>query len=303
MVQKDCVDMSKMICIAGPTAVGKSALALALAQKLGSCIVSADSMQIYKGMDKGTAKPSKAEQAAVKHYMIDIVEPNCEFNAFMFAQQAEPIIEGNPNAVVVGGTGLYFESLIYGLDFSADDDTVRLRNELWQYCEQNGREALYELLKEKDAEKAEKIHANNVKSVIRALEILSKGGETKPKAREPKREYVLFALNDDRDTLYDRINKRVDKMIDSGLVDEVRRLSELYDTRAQAFQAIGYKEIVEFLNGKTSLEQAVELIKQHTRNYAKRQITFIKRLNPIWLDAKQPTEKLLERVLTEIEIK
>ncbi|HPG91974.1 MAG TPA: tRNA (adenosine(37)-N6)-dimethylallyltransferase MiaA [Clostridia bacterium] len=288
--------MSRLICIAGPTAVGKSDIALQLAKKLNRCIVSADSFAIYKGMDIGTAKPSKTEQAEAKHFMIDVVEPCEEYNAFLYSKAVDEVLKTNPNAIAVGGTGLYFESLLYGLDFPNSDDTQKLRSELWDFCDKFGKEALHKKLAEINPERAEKIHPNNVKSVIRALEILDKKDFTTKKERKPVRDYVLFAMNCDRNLLYERINTRVDKMFELGLVEEVELLSKKYDSRCQAFQAIGYKETLEYLKGEFSLSDIKEQIKRHTRNYAKRQITFIKRLNPIWIDANKGKDDIIAEI-------
>lgn len=288
--------MSRLICIAGPTAVGKSNIASILAKKHNRCIVSADSFAIYKGMDIGTAKPSKIEQAEVKHFMIDVVEPCEEYNAFLYSKAVDIILEKNPNAIAVGGTGLYFESLLYGLDFPNADDDKKLRSELWDFCDKFGKEALHKKLEDISPERAKKIHPNNAKSVIRSLEILDKGDFTAKKERKPVRNYVLFALNCDRNLLYERINARVDKMFELGLVEEVELLSKKYDPVCQAFQAIGYKETLGYLKGNLSLTDTKEQIKQHTRNYAKRQITFIKRLNPIWIDANKAKDEIINEI-------
>lgn len=289
----------KLICITGPTASGKSDLAMSLSEALDLPIISADSMQIYKGMDIGTAKPGKDAREKIKHFMIDIAEPDEQFNAFMFAERAENILSST-NAIIAGGTGLYFESLLWGLDYPTDENTLEIRKGYWKYAEEHGAHALHTFLRQKDPQKADTIHPNNVKLVIRALEILQTSSFEK-KERKNKRDYWLFALDLRREELYRRINARTKKMVDEGLVGEVEELSERFDTSGQAFQAIGYKEIVGYLEGKTTLEQAIELIKQHTRNYAKRQLTFIKRLNPIWLDAEKGTEKLQKEILDIIK--
>lgn len=294
MVQKN--SLTKPVCISGPTASGKSDLALALAEKYEVPIISADSMQIYKGMDIGTAKPSASDRRKVRHFMIDIIEPDRPFNAFMFVKETERILSETGAAIVAGGTGLYFESLLYGLDYPTGTGNEAFRQSLWDYTEKNGQDALYAMLVEQNPEKTKKIHPNNIKGVIRALEILQTDTPA-VKGRVKKHDYPLFALNVERPLLYERINKRVDAMIEKGLVSEAEILKKKYGDASQAFQAIGYKEIFDYLEGKTEIGQAVDLIKQHTRNYAKRQITFLKRLNPIWLDA----SKNIEELITEIE--
>ena len=280
--------------------MGKSDVALTLAKKLNRCIISADSMQIYKGMDIGTAKPSLDEQSQVRHFMIDVVEPDCEYNAFLYAGAVSKILTQNTDAIVVGGTGLYFESLIYGLDFPATDDTQNLRKEFWDYYEKNGKDALHKKLADVNPIRAAKIHPNNIKSVIRALEIQDKTNFAPKKERTPIRDYLLFGLNCDRAVLYERINARVDDMFEKGLVDEVKNLLYRYSPESQAFQAIGYKETVDYIKGNVSLLETKELIKQHTRNYAKRQITFLKRLNPIWLDVSAGKETIIQEILKKI---
>jgi len=292
--------MSKLICIAGPTAVGKSDIALTLAKKFNKCIVSADSMQIYQGMNIGTAKPSLDEQSQVRHFMIDVVEPDCDYNAYLYSNAVDKILSQNPDAIVVGGTGLYFESLIYGLDFPTSDETQNLRKELWEYYEKNGKDALHKKLADVNPERAAKIHPNNIKSVIRALEIQNKTEFAPKKERIPIRDYVLFGLNCDRTILYERINARVEDMFEKGLVDEVKNLLNRYSPDTQAFQAIGYKETIGYIKRNVNLSETKELIKQHTRNYAKRQITFLKRLNPIWLDVSHGKEYVTQEILKNI---
>lgn len=290
--------MRTILCLTGPTAVGKSQLALQVASKLRCRIISADSMQIYKGFDVGTAKPSTEEQMKIKHEMIDVVEPTESYSSFNYKQAVSGIISDmNDNEVpfVVGGTAFYIDSLLYKLDFDYTQESEQLRIELWKYYDEHGVDALHELLLNEDRVSAEKIHKNNVKRVIRALEIARSGKRRydNSNGREKEHEYVLFALNMPRNELYERINQRVDGMMNCGLLDEVSRLYLSYhDKSLQCMQAIGYKELIEYIDGNISLQDAIELIKKNSRNYAKRQITYLKRMNPVWLDAKGDIDDL-----------
>jgi len=297
--------MRKILGIAGPTGVGKSRLGMTLAEKMGTDIISADSAQIYIGMDIGTAKPDREEQNRVRHHLIDIVRPDEEnFNAFTFSKAAETVINENTfkQPLIVGGTGLYFETLFYGLDFSVTEETFKIRKELKSFYEKYGEDALYEKLLAADPESAKNVHKHNVKGVIRALEIFSTGGKKKSdavgKKRLPVKDFKLYILNDERESLYASINRRVDIMIEKGLFDEVENLLKIYPSTCRGLTAIGYKESVEYLSGSCTKDEAIALIKQHTRNYAKRQLTFFKRLPAVWID-KYETEKMCDFILKD----
>ena len=287
----------KIISVAGPTASGKSDLALMLAEHFGGEIVSFDSMQIYKGMDIGTAKPTRAELARVPHHMIDVADPRENFSVASFVAGAKAAIADiearGKRAVLCGGTGLYQDSLIYGTEFGELEADEGYRLELAAFAEANGNAALHAILAEKDPQAAEKIHMNNVKRVIRALEIIKGSGMTKTEwdKRAVKNAQamptVMLGLNyRDREKLYARIDKRVDIMIEEGLFDEVKGLFEagLLEEGSTAYDAIGYKEMLACVRGEESLSEAAEKIKLATRHYAKRQLTwFLRNKDIIWL--------------------
>ncbi len=305
MVQKD----SLLIGLLGPTASGKSDLAFSLAEKLGTDVISADSMQIYKGFDIGTAKPTKEEQKRVFHRLIDIAEPDEYFSSQDFAERCDKEISDlvymGKTPLIVGGTGFYFDSLLYELDFegSANED---VRTELNELYKEKGAEYLHGLLREIDPDSAEDIHPNNVKRVIRAIEIYKTTGRKKSSGsgKQRKKRYekaVIFELSRNREELYARIDARVDKMIENGLIGEVDGLYGTYGADCQSMQGIGYKEIVPYLDGKCSLEEAINAIKLNTRHYAKRQLSYFKRMNTIKLDASLKTDKLLEIIDEEIK--
>lgn len=276
--------MKTVIGITGTTSVGKSAVGIELARMLQSEIISADSMQIYKGMDIGTAKVTKDEMRGIKHHMIDIVEPNDNYSSFLYQQQASQIIDSMDTIpVVVGGTGFYFDSLIYPPEFGCVDNKRRV--EIKKIFNEQGLSALQELLRNKDEEAYCSIDINNPKRVIRALEIAESGEKiTDGVGRNaiPRYDLKLFVLERSRESLYRQIELRVDKMIEAGLINEVKKLVDKYghcDT--SAFQAIGYKEVIEYLKGNLSLSEAIDKIKLNTRHYAKRQITYFKKMNVV----------------------
>ncbi|MEG1527691.1 MAG: tRNA (adenosine(37)-N6)-dimethylallyltransferase MiaA [Clostridia bacterium] len=296
--------MKPLLIIAGATAVGKSSLALELAKTLNSDIVSADSMQIYRGLDIGTAKPSKEEQRAVKHHLIDIVNPDETFNSFLYKEKVEELFKSNAYGEVplfVGGTGFYYDCLLRSLDFKFDESSSQIREELLEYYNNFGKDALFAKLEEVDPESAKLIHKNNIVRVIRAIEIASSGVRLSSRTRNKNTNYpyIMFTLDMDRAKLYDRINSRVDNMIANGLVEEVESIYNYYNRNKelQALQAIGYKEIIEYIEGAISKKDTIELIKQRTRNYAKRQITFFKRFdNVITLDANLDITILIDKI-------
>lgn len=289
--------MNRVIVIVGPTASGKTNLSIELAKRMNGEIISADSMQIYKYMDIGTAKPTKEEMQDISHYLIDEVLPNEDFNVVRFKELAEKyidnILEKGKQPIVAGGTGLYISSLINNINFSESESDWELREAFKKEAEEFGPEYLHKKLQEVDPNSALSIHPNNIKRVIRALEVyyqtqkpISYHNEMS-RSIPPKYQFVLVGLNMDRQVLYERINKRVDIMIQNGLVDEVKGLVDLgYADSIISMQGIGYKEILEFLRNNITLEQAIDNIKQGTRRYAKRQITWFKRIHGInWFNA------------------
>lgn len=274
--------MRQIIGIAGTTSVGKSAVGVELARLLHSEVISADSMQIYKGMDIGTAKVSAEEMRGIRHHMIDVVDPNVNYSSYLYQQEASRIIDGMDSVpIVVGGTGFYFDSLVYPPEFGFIEASKR--DELKKKLDEQGLEALRQILKERDIAAYNSIDLNNPKRVLRAVEIVESGDKMSAGAgrkREPRYDLKLFVLERSRDSLYNQIDLRVDKMIDEGLVAEVQGLIDKYGIcDSSAFQAIGYKEVIEYLNGKVSLAEAIDKIKLNTRHYAKRQITYFKKMN------------------------
>lgn len=290
----------KVVVIVGPTASGKTAVSIELAKRLNGEIISADSMQIYKEMNIGSAKPTEDEKQGIYHHMIDVVEPTENFNVAKYKEMAEECIKKILNKgklpIIVGGTGLYVSTLTNGIEFSEIERDEEYRKELENIAEkENGAEVLFEKLKEVDPEAANVIDKNNVRRVIRALEIYKETGKTKTQVdresiKELKYDYRIFGMLWDRQELYDRIDKRVDIMIEMGLVGEVKELYEK-GISSTAIQGLGYKEIIEYLDEKVTLEEAIEKIKQETRRYAKRQMTWFKRdKNIIWLNANRKEE-------------
>jgi len=286
-----------MIILTGPTAAGKTELSLKLAERLGGEIISADSMQVYRGMDIGTAKITRDEMRGIPHHLIDVLEPEEDFNVAVFKDMAkaaaEDIISGGHVPIVVGGTGFYIQALLYDISFNEEaDDGYRLELEKLAETE-SGRIELYELLTEIDKPSTEKIHANNIKRVIRALEFYHHNGypisehNESERQRETAYDSRYFVLTMDRQRLYERINLRVDMMMEAGLVDEVRGLIDrgLSPEKNVSMQGIGYKEMYDYLTGKITRDAAVETIKQNTRHFAKRQLTWFRReRDVIWVD-------------------
>ena len=290
-------DMDKpLVIIAGPTACGKTATSIELAKKINGEIISADSMQVYKYMDIGTAKATKQEMQDIPHYLIDEFYPDEEFNVMIFQKKAKDYIDQiykkGKIPILVGGTGFYINALVFDNNFVEEESDSNLRNELYELAEKNGVEYLHNMLKEFDPESAEKIHYNNVKRVARAIEFYKKTGkpisehnkEAKSKSSPYKTAFIVLDM--DRQKLYERINKRVDVMIEDGLVDEVKMLLEKgYKKELVSMQGLGYKEIVAYINGETSLEEAIEKLKQSTRHFAKRQLTWFRgQTDGLWID-------------------
>lgn len=278
-----------LIILTGPTSVGKTALSIKLAKSVNGEIISADSMQVYKGMDIGSAKITKEEMDGVTHHLIDILEPFEEFNIVKFQELAkkamEQIYEAGKIPIIAGGTGFYIQSVLYDINFESNEDDKEYRTYLESIAAtEDGEKILFDMLKEKDPKSAEIIHANNVKRVIRALEFfektktpISEHNETQRQNQSPY-DFCYFVLNDDRDKLYQNIEKRVDIMLENGLVKEVKALHDKgYRKEMVSMQGLGYKEILDYLNGEISLERAVYLIKRDTRHFAKRQLTWFRR--------------------------
>ena len=289
------MEKQKVIVICGPTASGKTALSIELAKKVNGEIVSCDSMQIYKEMDIGTAKPTLEEMQGIKHYMIGIISPNERYSVADYKKDAKKaireIINKGKVPIVVGGTGLYIDSLIYEIEYQDIEFDKEYREHLEKEVKEKGLEELYNVAKEIDPEAIEKISKNDKKRILRILEIYHATGENKTeqerksRQKEVEYDYKVYALNMDREKLYDRINKRVDKMIEEGLIQEVEKIYKKYNDFPTAMQGLGYKEVVEYLEGKLTKEEMIEKIKQETRRYAKRQLTwFRKNKETIWLD-------------------
>ena len=285
-----------LIILTGPTAVGKTALSVKLAKVINGSIISADSMQVYRGMDIGSAKVTKEEMGGIKHYLIDVLEPDEEFHVVRFQQMAKEamaeIYQEGKIPILTGGTGFYIQSVLYDIDFTSQQEDIAYRERLEQLAKEQGNEALHAMLQEVDPVSAEKIHANNVKRVIRALEFYEKTGmpisehNEKEAAKESPYTFCYFVLNDDRQRLYDRIELRIDQMLEQGLVDEVRKLKEKgYHKEMVSMQGLGYKEILAWLDGEISYEEAVYILKRDTRHFAKRQLTWFRReKDVIWVD-------------------
>lgn len=288
--------MKPLVILAGPTAVGKTELSIRLAKRINGAIISADSMQVYKYMDIGSAKIMPDEMEGVKHYLIDELDPSDEFNIVRFQQMAKDALKeiyaNGQIPIVAGGTGFYIQALLYDIDFTHQDSDEAFRKEMADYAAEYGAEALHEKLKEIDPVSYKTIHANNTKRVIRALEYYRMTGQPISAHNEQEHQkvspynFAYFVLTDDRKHLYDRIDYRVDLMMKKGLVDEVKNLYDMgYHKDMVSMQGLGYKELLSYLDGECSLEEAVYIIKRETRHFAKRQLTWFRReRDVIWLD-------------------
>ena len=285
----------KTLVIAGPTAVGKTEFALHAASAFDGEIISCDSMQIYHGMDIGTAKPSSEEMALCPHHMIDIADPSKPFSAAMFAEMARSAISDISSRgklpVICGGTGLYLDGVLYDMDYGNNPENIEIRRFYTEMAEKDGPLALHEELRKKDPAAAEEIHPNNIKRIIRALERISLGEEnlqpfSSRRTENSEIDPLIIGLSRPREELYDRINRRVDIMMEMGLEDEVKGLVDSgLSLENISMQAIGYKEILECLNGESTMEEAVDRIKKNSRHYAKRQFTWFKRYDKMeWVD-------------------
>lgn len=302
-----------LIILTGPTAVGKTALSIELAKDLNAEIISADSMQIYEYMDIGSAKVTKEEMDGVTHHMIDEVKPDFPFSVSEFQDRANNYIKEvankGKNVLVTGGTGLYLNSLIYNMDFAKSNSNSKIREELEKELKVKGIDYMHDKLKSLDSEAACRIHKNNTKRVIRALEVCLDGKKMQDFSNDLRynEEYlpIIIVLNRDREILYNRINKRVDIMMESGLIEEVKKLLSMgYDKNLISMQGIGYKEIIKYLEGEYTLDEAVEIIKRDSRRYAKRQITWFKRYKDSeWFDLEKydNMELLKEDIMNFIE--
>ncbi|MDF2510283.1 MAG: miaA [Herbinix sp.] len=315
------LDMEKkpLIILTGPTSVGKTALSISLAKAVKGEIISADSMQVYKHMDIGTAKIQPEEMDGIIHHLIDELEPEEEFNVVRFQQLAknymEEIYAKNKIPILVGGTGFYIQAVLNDIDFTENETDYTYRSYLEQLVQEKGAEYLHKLLSEVDLESAESIHPNNSKKVIRALEYVKLTGDKMSNHNEEQRKkespyhFCYFVLNKDRAKLYETINYRVDLMIRDGLVEEVKDLAARGYTRdLVSMQGLGYKEILAYLENEYTLEEAVEILKRDTRHFAKRQLTWFKREKDVtWIDKDQflTEDELLEemiKILKEKEI-
>lgn len=301
------MDKPKVIVICGPTASGKTSLSISLAKKINGEIVSCDSMQIYKEMDIGSAKPTVEEMQEIKHYLVDFVSPEKRYSVSEYKEDAskaiEEIINKGKTPIIVGGTGLYLNSLIYNIQYNEMEVDLNYRRELEKEAEEYGLEVLYNRAKEVDPEAMEKVSANDKKRITRVLEIYNATGRNKTELEKKSRKevpynYLIFGINMERSILYDRINKRVDIMLEQGLIEEVKNLINKYSNMPTAMQGLGYKEVKEFLDGNISKEEMIEKIKMETRRYAKRQITWFKRIeNIIWLDGLNKTEENVNSIM------
>lgn len=302
-----------MVILTGPTAVGKTALSIQLAKQINGAIISADSMQVYKHMDIGSAKIMPEEMEGVPHYLIDEFEPEEEFHVVRFVERAreclEEIYKNGQIPIIAGGTGFYIQALLYQIDFTEQDCDKEYRAELEKIAKEHGAEYLHDMLKEVDEASADAIHANNIKRVIRALEFyhltgkkISEHNEAEHQKESPYN-FAYFVLTDDRAHLYERIDRRVDLMVEQGLVDEVKKLKDMGCHKEMvSMQGLGYKEILAYLDGEMSLEQAIYVIKRETRHFAKRQLTWFRReRDVIWFDKKDYDYDEM-RILHDMEV-
>ncbi len=304
-----------LIILTGPTAVGKTDLSIRLAKAIGGEIISADSMQVYRYMDIGSAKVTPEEMQGIPHHLIDVLEPFEDFNVVIFQQLAKKALEEiyahGKIPIVAGGTGFYIQALLYDIDFRENPEGQQIREELEQLAREKGSDYLHAMLAEADPESAQAIHSNNVKRVIRALEYYRQTGEKISEHNEAERQkespydFLYYVVNTDRSRLYERIERRVDQMLEQGLVQEVETLKRMGCRRGMvSMQGLGYKEILDYLNGDCTLEEAVYVLKRDTRHFAKRQITWFKRERDVrWLNLPEfdyDKNKVLDHLLTEI---
>lgn len=306
------MDKPKIIVICGPTASGKTALSIQLAKQINGEIISADSMQIYDEMDIGTAKPTIEEMDGVKHYLIGNVSPTTRYSVANYKKDAslaiEEILQKGKTPIIVGGTGLYVDSLVQGIEYDDLEIDLNYRNQLEEIAEKKGLEILYKKACEIDSEAMKKISNNDKKRIFRVLEIFNATGKTKTQQENESRkkenpyDYIVFAINMEREKLYDRINRRVDIMLENGLVDEVRNLISKYKDLPTAIQGLGYKEVVQYLQNELTYEEMVEKIKQETRRYAKRQLTWFRRNKQItWINGLDDIQNNINVILEGVK--
>ena len=297
-----------LLVIAGPTATGKSSVAMKIARALGTDIISCDSAQVYKYMDIGTAKPTLKERMEIRHHLVDYVMPDEEYSAVRCKEDCDGIIcqlfEQGKTPLIVGGTGMYLNAVLYEMNFGSAYKSDEIRSELQRLLKGKGSDYLYDILKEIDNETALMLHKNDAKRIIRAIEIFKLSGKKKSEQIEnftKKKRYKFYfaVLHCDRRYLYERINRRVDDMMKRGLLQEVERLASTeYKNCKSLQQAIGYKELLDYLDGKYTLGQAVEKIKQFTRNYAKRQLTWFRKVpHAVWYDIKSGEDEVAKQIL------
>lgn len=311
------MDKKPFIILAGPTSVGKTALSIKLAKAVNGEIISADSMQVYRGMDIGTAKITPQEMDGVAHHMLDILNPNEDFNVVLFQQYAnrymKQIYEKGKIPILVGGTGFYIQAVLYDIDFTENQEDQTYRKELEELYDKKGPEYLHQLLQEVDPESAQAIHSNNKKRVIRALEYYKFTGEKisvhneRERQNESPYQFCYFVLNRDRAKLYEGINERVDLMLEKGLLDEVKGLYQQgYDRSLVSMQGLGYKELIAYLEGECSLKEAIDILKRETRHFAKRQLTWFKREKDVtWINKEDfcSEEDILNFMLNKLSSK
>lgn len=306
----------KVICIVGPTASGKTGLGIELAKKINAEIISADSMQIYKGLNIGTAKVTQKEADGIKHHLIDICDIHTKFSVAEFKNMCydkiNEILKKGKNVIIVGGTGLYISSIVYNMNFEEQKIDFEYRKSLEELAKNTSNEEVYKILKEIDPISAQNIHPNNLKRVIRAIEIAKNSTVLKSEHMENEKnriekteslfDFLVFYLDLDRETLYDRINKRVDIMMEEGLLDEAKSVYDMNLSKDNTcMQAIAYKEFFPYFKGEISLEEAIEKLKLESRRYSKRQVTWFKnKLKPIYLNGKDSKENLTKEIINYI---
>ncbi|MEE1315510.1 MAG: tRNA (adenosine(37)-N6)-dimethylallyltransferase MiaA [Faecalimonas sp.] len=290
------MEKKPLIVLTGPTAVGKTKASIDLAKAIDGEIISADSMQVYRGMDIGSAKIRPEEMQGIRHYLVDVLEPEEEFHVVRFQQMAkaamEEIYAKGKIPILVGGTGFYIQAVLYDIDFTENEEDQSYRTELENLAREQGADCLHQMLRKVDPASADAIHANNVKRVIRALEFFKQTGQAisahneQERAKKSPYDFCYFVLDDVRNVLYERIDRRIDTMLEEGLVEEVQRLKERGLTKDMvSMQGLGYKEILDYLDGNYSLEEAVAILKRDTRHFAKRQLTWFRREREVcWID-------------------
>ena len=311
------MEKKPLIILTGPTSVGKSALSIKLAKAVDGEIISADSMQVYRHMDIGTAKIKPDQMQGVPHYLIDEFMPDEEFNVVLFQQLAKnymkQIYDKNKVPILVGGTGFYIQAVLYDIDFTKNEADTSYRMELEEIVREGGKDQLFDMLKEIDPESAKAIHPNNIKRIIRALEYAKLTGERisthneEQRSKESPYQFCYFVLNRERSKLYEGINQRVDLMLEEGLLKEVKSLADMgYTKDMVSMQGLGYKEILAYYNGDYSLEKAIEILKRDTRHYAKRQLTWFKREKDVqWInkDDFEDEDSILNHMLATLKEK